>query len=172
MNPTSQNPLAELKDIHLPPAPGWWPPAPGWWLVSFLILTLVGFGLYKLWQRQLRLRPVKLALIELAQLDLKTTDSTQQGLVLQELSALIRRFCIIFFPQQKIAGICGQAWLDFLKQECKGEISGLGRELNDNDLRPLLEEAYSPDNNTDLVALGHIVNQWFLKQKRKPKVKP
>ncbi|RLB67278.1 MAG: DUF4381 domain-containing protein, partial [Deltaproteobacteria bacterium] len=40
MNPTQQSPLAALKDIHLPPAPGWWPPAPGWWFVTFVVLTL------------------------------------------------------------------------------------------------------------------------------------
>ncbi|MGA0587049.1 DUF4381 family protein [Dyella sp. KRB-257] len=30
-----------LRDIHLPPAPGWWPPAPGWWvLAALLVLAL------------------------------------------------------------------------------------------------------------------------------------
>ena len=172
MNPTMQIPLAELKDIHLPPAPSWWPPAPGWWIVSFLMLTLIGFGLYKWRQRQLRQHPIKLALFELAQLDLKTEDTTQQSLVLQDLSALVRRFCIVFFPQRAIAGLCGQQWLEFLRQEFSGKIKGQDRELNDNDLRPLIEDTYSPNSNTDLVALGQIVEQWFSEQKKKTGVRP
>ncbi len=170
MNPTQQSPLAALKDIHLPPAPGWWPPAPGWWFVTFVVLTLIGVGLYKWRLRQLRLQPIKLALLELSQLDLKTVDSTQQSLVLQELSALVRRFCIVFFPEKNIAGLCGQAWLEFLKQEFSGKLAGQNRDLDDNDLRPLLEETYSPSCNTDLVALGKIVEQWISSQKKKSKV--
>ena len=27
------DPLAELRDIHLPPEIGWWPPAYGWWIL-------------------------------------------------------------------------------------------------------------------------------------------
>ncbi len=173
MNPTPQNPLATLKDIHLPPEPGWWPPAPGWWIVTLSLLTLIGFGIYKWRQRQLRLRPIKLALIELSQLDLKTTNSTQQSLALQELSALVRRFCIVFFPEQAIAGLCGQAWLEFLKQEISGKNAGQSHQLSDNDLQPLLEETYSPTCNADLVALGRIVEQWFkAQQKKKTGVRP
>ena len=168
MNPTNQNPLAALKDIHLPPAPGWWPPAPGWWFVTLLLLVIIGYSLYKWRQRQLRLRPIKLALLELARLDLKTEDHEQRRLVLQELSALIRRFCIVFFPQQPVAGFCGQEWLDFLKKEACDK----GRQFSDQELRPLLEDTYSPTSKTDLVALGQIVEQWFSGQKNKPRVRP
>ena len=39
MNP--QDPLSQLKDIHLPAAGGFWPPAPGWWLLTLLALLLI-----------------------------------------------------------------------------------------------------------------------------------
>ncbi len=169
MNPAHQNPLAALKDIHLPPIPGWWPPAPGWWILLLLFLSLISFALYKWRQRQLRQRPIKQALSELAQLNLKTEDPEQQGLILQELSALIRRFCIVFFPQQPIAGLCGQKWLEFLKKEFSGNAKGKAKELTDQELFPLVENTYSPTNDTDLVALGRIVEQWFLRQNKKPR---
>lgn len=172
MNPANQNPLAALKDIHLPPAPGWWPPAPGWWLVTLLLLAVLGFALYKWRQRQLYLRPIKLALAELSQLDLKTEDHGQRLLVLQELSALLRRFCIVFFPQQPVAGLCGQEWLAFLKKESSGKSSNQFRQFSNQELLPLLEDNYAPTSQTDLVALGLIVGQWFSRQKKRPRVRP
>ncbi len=172
MNPINSNPLAALKDIHLPPAPGWWPPAPGWWFITFLLLALISFGLYKWRQRQLHHQPIKLALLELAQLDLKSEDPEQCRQVLQDLSALTRRFCIVFFPQQTIAGLCGQPWLEFLKQEISGKSKGRDTQFTDQELQPLIEDAYSPTNDTDLVALGRVVKEWFSGQKKKTRVRP
>ena len=170
MNPTAQNPLAALKDIHLPPAPGWWPPAPGWWLVTLLLLALICFGLIKWQRRQRRLRPIKLALLELAQLNLKSENPQQRHLVLQEISALVRRFCVVFFPQTPVAGLCGEAWLDFLIQEAPGKNRNEKQnEVIRKKLRPLLEETYAPTSNTDLTALGQLVKEWFSGQKRSKK---
>jgi len=53
--------LQQLKDIHVPPAPGWWPPAPGWWLVAGAILVcvlLLARGVWRAWQTR---RPVRRA---------------------------------------------------------------------------------------------------------------
>ncbi|MCK5915700.1 MAG: DUF4381 domain-containing protein, partial [Deltaproteobacteria bacterium] len=78
MNQMPQNPLANLKDIHLPPDPGWWPPAYGWWLIAILLLTITYFGLNRWRQRQARLRPIKLALKELKELNLEINDPDQR----------------------------------------------------------------------------------------------
>ena len=51
---SAENPLANLKDIHLPPAVSWWPPAPGWWIlvVLFVLLTvLCAWWLYRRYER-------------------------------------------------------------------------------------------------------------------------
>lgn len=47
-------PLAQLRDIHLPEAVGWWPPAPGWWLLALLLVAALVYGL--LWWRRRRAR--------------------------------------------------------------------------------------------------------------------
>ncbi|HDJ29144.1 MAG TPA: DUF4381 domain-containing protein [Proteobacteria bacterium] len=163
MNPNNQNPLAALKDIHLPPVPGWFPPAPGWWILGFSLLALSGYAFYKWRQRQLFLRPITLALRELSQLELKSNDPDIQCRTLQEISTLLRRFCLVFFTHRQVAGLCGQSWLDFLKERA-GEKD---LKITDAELLPLLEEAYAPVAAVDLEALGNVVEKWLVAQKRK-----
>jgi len=164
MNPHSQdNPLAVLKDIHLPPVPGWFPPAPGWWILGFLLLALSGYVFYKWRQRRRFLRPIILALRELSRLELKNEDPEIQCQILQEISALLRRFCLVFFPRRQVAGLCGQQWIDFLKERA-GE---KGLRIIDDELRPLLEEAYAPTVAADLEALRNSIEKWLTAQRRK-----
>lgn len=55
--PATAAPAAELvlRDIHLPPAPGFWPPAPGWWVLAVLLVGLAWWG-WRRWQRWQRRR--------------------------------------------------------------------------------------------------------------------
>lgn len=45
-----------LRDVHLPPAPGWWPPAPGWWCVAAVVLAAVAIAMALRARRRGRLR--------------------------------------------------------------------------------------------------------------------
>lgn len=47
-----------LRDIHQPPAPGWWPPAPGWWLLAALLLAALAFGIWVAKRRVRRRRAI------------------------------------------------------------------------------------------------------------------
>jgi hypothetical protein len=169
MNQMSQNPLANLKDIHLPPQPNWWPPAPGWWLLAIILLLIIVFILIKWYRRQTRLRPIKLALKELAEINPDEQDPVIKQQLLQKLSALLRRFSLLFFPEHEVADLCGQKWLDFI---CKHSLT-----LNDSTARaaflPLVQSAYAPASTTDLAALKKSLEIWFKDQKadKKPKVK-
>jgi hypothetical protein len=44
MTPQASDPLAQLRDIHLPEPVSWWPPAPGWWILALLALCVVVTG--------------------------------------------------------------------------------------------------------------------------------
>lgn len=81
------NPLDQLKDLHLPPPPGWWPPAPGWWLVALLIVSLVVAGAL-VWRKRRRANLYRrLALAELQEIAAHS-DNPQ---FLPDLIALLRR---------------------------------------------------------------------------------
>lgn len=99
-----------LRDIHLPPAPGWWPPAPGWWLLAGLLAVLALACLF-LWRRARRLGYRRQALRLLT--GLERTDTTGHAL-LAELSILLKRAALCAFPEENCAGLSDEAWLRFL----------------------------------------------------------
>ena len=39
----AQDPLSQLRDIHLPDPVSWWPPAPGWWILAVIVVTTLFF---------------------------------------------------------------------------------------------------------------------------------
>ena len=41
---SEENPLVNLKDIHLPPPVPFWPPAPGWWILALLLISTLFIG--------------------------------------------------------------------------------------------------------------------------------
>ena len=46
------DPLAGLKDIHLPDPVGFWPLAPGWWALAGLVLLLAALAALLEWRRR------------------------------------------------------------------------------------------------------------------------
>ncbi|GGC75044.1 DUF4381 domain-containing protein [Marinobacter halophilus] len=106
-----QDPLAQLRDIHLPETGGFWPPAPGWWLVGALVLislaaVLLFWRRHKrntLWQRQARD-----LLVDLEQSPRK--DSRW----FCELNALLKRVARQAFPERNPEVMSGHEWVDFL----------------------------------------------------------
>jgi len=109
MNP--KDPLAQLRDIHLPETGGIWPPAPGWWLLAILLLAGITFTLvlwqkrrkHNAWRRQAR-RLLK-------QLEL---SSEQDARWFAELNALLKRVARQAYPARSPETLSGQRWVDFL----------------------------------------------------------
>lgn len=127
-----------LRDIHLPPAPPWWPPAPGWWL---LLATLVaGIAFYFWWRRRVRGSALMDAQLVLLELRGRAPDGDVRVL-LQDLSVLLRRLAVSRFPRREIAGVTGEAWLEFLDRPLSGRpfSTGPGRILLDGPYRRNLQ---------------------------------
>jgi len=110
------NPELSLRDIHLPDPVSWWPPAIGWWLLLALLilLSLLIWGIRKLMaRRQLR----KMALAELTGIESHFGLHQNSQQLVSEVSVLLRRICISRFPRNNIAGLNGEAWIQFLNSQ-------------------------------------------------------
>ena len=104
------DPLAQLKDIHLPSPASAWPLSLYWWLVIVACVLVVGLTVYGVRCYIKKTKLTRLALAELAQLQ-------QQGCDVNELHYLLKRIVLSSFPRQQVASLHTESWLAFLDQQ-------------------------------------------------------
>ncbi|MBV1873520.1 MAG: DUF4381 domain-containing protein [Gammaproteobacteria bacterium] len=165
MNPN--DPLAQLKGLHLPPEIGLWPPALGWWLSTILALSVLAYSLYRFirWYHNTAYR--RLALKELKTIKdtylTNETVSVESAAFEKQLGQLLKRTALSAFPRSDTASLSGREWLLNLdKTGNTQEFSkGIGKRLMENRFsrRP------SPLNNNDANELIKLCRQW-IKQHR------
>ena len=147
MNPTD-GPV--LRDIHLPPAPGWWPPAPGWWLLVAICILLAIAAFVRLRRARARRREHAAVFAELDRcIDAARADPVALATTL---SRFLRRLALRDAPAA--AAYEGERWLEYLDtQSPSAEFrSGVGRVL--------IEAPFRPDSDYDAVALIALVRRW------------
>ncbi len=155
MNPAGQTAL-QLRDIHLPAAPGWWPPAPGWWLVAAISLALLTW-LGRIALRRYRLHRQRQRI--LARLDTLTQSHEVTPQSLAELSILLRRLALMRHPRREVARLSGADWLRFL-DDTGGDgrfTHGPGEVLASGPYRPALP------GEVDVAALSALLRDWIRK---------
>lgn len=156
----NQDPLTQLKDIHLPEAISWWPLAPGWYVLIALGLCLITIITYQLFKKYAHALAKKQALKLLAHYQKQYQQEHNVPLSSAKVTELLRRVALVYFPREQVASLQGEAWLQFLNQTGKG--------TNFNSVRKqLLEAPFQADNNIDLKPLFQQAQQW-IKQRRKP----
>jgi len=103
-----------LRDLHLPDMTGWWPAAPGW----LLLAALAALGLALLIRRALmkwrRDQPRRLALKRLRIIVAEFDEGASAVTLGKELSELTRRTMLAYAPRNVVAGLTGDAWLEWL----------------------------------------------------------
>ena len=159
----AEDPLSQLRDIHLPEAVTFWPPAPGWWVLLALIIV----GLVFLWRHaiaaMIRRRKLASVLEELERTYGKFNETAafdnkrnQAGLdYLATVNVLLKRVALVIYPEAGIAQMSGAQWLKFLDScdETTEFSQGAGT--------PLADGLYRRDFDADADALHTLVKTWI-----------
>lgn len=132
------DPLAELRDIHMPAPVGWWPPAPGWWLLAAALLVLLGLAAYFGVRRFRRQRYRRIARRQLEALYAQWQQQRDDALFLRELNQLLKQAALHAFAAERVAPLHGAAWLRFLDSTLRKPV------FDDPALQPLAD-LYAPD---------------------------
>ncbi len=101
-----QDPLAQLRDIHLPPDVPFWPPAPGWIALACLVLLILLIMAIREWRWRRTLAYKALKALDATQ----THDSRASAAAAAE---LIRRI-LVSRNRTHEATLTGTAWEAFL----------------------------------------------------------
>ena len=158
-DPRSQE-LAQLRDIHLPEAIGWWPPAYGWCLL--VVLLIVGLVIVGVFLRRCYLngRVLRQALRLLADYRQEYEENSNSELSASRVSELLKRVALVRFPRAEVASLQGESWILFLNNTSRG--------LDFNSVRKeLLEIPYQPPKECELHVLFDMARKW-IRQRRAP----
>ena len=153
----------QLRDIHLPPDPGWWPPAPGWWLLALFVLVLAVIA-FRRARSMLRVRRWRRRL--LAELDAVVAAHAAHADVARfagELSRLLRRAARRLDP--RAAALRGEAWLDFLDHRLP-PARAAKRPFRDGAARWFDEAPYRPSHDAavhspEAAVLAGLARDWL-----------
>ena len=151
-----ENPLINLKDIHLPPAVEIWPPAPGWWIVVVVLLLIFVFCGMWISRRFEQRKPKTEALRLLKNLQNQHNNSEESLEILRDLSQLLRRVALTFFADENVASLHASEWLEFLDRTGKTtEITqGVGRVFG--------KELYQQNPEIEIDVLFPMVKKWIM----------
>jgi len=150
--------LFQLKDIHLPAEIWRWPwamPAQIIFVVLIALLILAGRWGFRKYKKN---KPKRIALRLLAQYQADYAQHAQRQKIAAQISELLKRVALAYFPRKEVAGLEGQAWIDFLNRT--------GEKLDFNRVQAaLLVLPYCLDEDAgELPALIHLTQQWIVQR--------
>jgi hypothetical protein len=149
--------LSSLHDIHLPEAIGWWPLAPGWYVLTaglVIACLLIGFLCRRYYSNG---RAKRDALRVLAMYQKQYLQDANSQLCAANISELLKRVALAYYPRTQVAGLQGEAWIAFLNSSVNG--------VNFNSVRrELLELPWRPSQNQSLQLLFKTVQKWIMRQ--------
>lgn len=152
--------LSQLKDLHLPLPITWWPLAPGWYILLLIILFLIIILSFVIYKRRIDARPKKQALELLQNYKKQYEKEGNTQITSAQISELLRRVALVYYPRKQVAGLDGELWLEFLNQT--------GNKVDFKTLHEmLLELPYKTSESIDLKPLIVQAERW-IKQRRMP----
>ena len=152
------NPLATLRDLHLPEPISAWPPGPAYYVLLALGIILLLLLIQRKKYRQ-STAPKREALAELQRIQTSYQHNSAPSETAAAITNLLKRVALVYHPRTDVAQLHGQAWLLFLQKTSK-----------DIAFKPiqtsLLETPFNPNAAEDLTPLFDAAGQW-IKQRRK-----
>ncbi len=143
-----------IRDIHLPPPPGWWPPAPGWWLLAALLLLALAVWLWRRYRPPLKSLQ-KTALRQLDKAARRFRQQQDKTLLLQDVSILLRRISLSCVPRRQTASLIDRAWLQQLDR------LNPASQLATHFAELLSDGPYRPQVDYDAEVLIRCTRQWI-----------
>ena len=159
----AQDPLANLRDIHLPAEISFWPPAPGWWILATLAVIAIIAAVLQ-WSRYRRRSRYRRE--ALAQLDQLSHDTASPLVQLAEINQLLKRVALTAYPNQALAQLHSEYWLEFLQR------SAPKTRLEDSVATLLRDRLYGPNTVTheDIEPLLLYSKRWVQQHLRESKL--
>ena len=155
---SSVDPLTQLHDIHIPADIGWWPLAVGWYLLALSVFLFLGAAVFFIRRYYLHTRPRRQALSLLLSYEQAYERDGNHQAVAANVSELLKRVALVYFPRAKVAGLQGTEWLEFLNSTSRG--------LDFKTVRyELLEAPYQSVVDVDLQGLFELSRQWINQRK-------
>ena len=151
------DPLAQLRDIHMPDMIEAWPPAPGWWILAALGVLLVIAGLTWLFRYWRANRYRREAISELTQLLKDQHKDEDDQAYLEALQRLLKRTALTGFPREEVASLTGEAWVQFLDRASGSHDFSMG------EAEALIDGNYRPDISVDAENLHLVAKSWIQK---------
>jgi hypothetical protein len=112
MNPS--DPLAQLRDIHLPADISNWPMAPGWWLLIIATVSLLGWLIWLLIKRYRARLYRRQAILKITQL-----QQAQRADLLPALFATLKQTANSAYPEQYFSSLSTNDFIAFMQSSCK-----------------------------------------------------
>ena len=128
------------------------PQRPGWWIVAALLST----SLVVLWLRfrGYWLSPSRAAIRELARIRREFRVSGDSDALAAQLSVFLRRAVLAAYPREDVAGLSGDAWLNFLDR------TGATSTFTDGPGRTLIAAPYQRSSTFEAESLLLMVETW------------
>ncbi|MEZ8863079.1 DUF4381 domain-containing protein [Vibrio sp. 10N.247.311.51] len=98
----------DLSPVIAPDAPTWWPLAWGWWAVIITAIALIALVFFIVKRRKNNQQAKQEALSYFS------NSQSQDGLSPSKAQDIVRQAALSYFPREKIAGLSGNDWLEFL----------------------------------------------------------
>lgn len=114
INAAPQDPLAELRNLHLPNSIETWPWAPGWYFLIMFLVIGISLAIYFYIKHKRNNLYKRQALTTLQNIKEHYAAEHNVQHSAQAISALLKQIALVHFPREKISLLSGHAWLDFL----------------------------------------------------------